>query len=79
VTVQENFIAYCRCREVIKLYRFLLSPYNLIGICNNLQNYTFLSPAEIVGSRKFILGGRTITHVENIPSYMNFYAIMCKL
>jgi hypothetical protein len=26
-TVQEHFIAYCTCREAIKLFRFQLSPY----------------------------------------------------
>jgi hypothetical protein len=31
VTVQEHFIAYCGCREAVKLFRFLLSPYSLIG------------------------------------------------
>jgi hypothetical protein len=35
VTVQEHFIAYCKCREAVKLFRFLLSPYSLIGTCNN--------------------------------------------
>jgi hypothetical protein len=29
VTVQEPVIAYCRCGEAVKLFRFLLSPYIL--------------------------------------------------
>jgi hypothetical protein len=33
VTVQEHFIAYCRCREAVKLFWFLLSQYSLMGIC----------------------------------------------
>jgi hypothetical protein len=31
VTVQEHFIVYCRCREAVKLFRFLLSPCRLTG------------------------------------------------
>jgi hypothetical protein len=41
VTVQEHFIAYCRCRETVKLFRFLLSLYSLIETCSNVQNCTF--------------------------------------
>jgi hypothetical protein len=41
VTVQEQFIAYCRCRETVKLRRFLLSPYSLTGTCYSVQNCTF--------------------------------------
>jgi hypothetical protein len=41
VTVQEHFIAYCRCREAVKLFRFLQSPVNLIGTYNSVQNCTF--------------------------------------
>jgi hypothetical protein len=29
VTVQEHFIAYCMCREAVKLFRFLLSAYKV--------------------------------------------------
>jgi hypothetical protein len=36
VTVQEHFIAHCRCREVVKLFVFVLSPYSLIATCNSL-------------------------------------------
>jgi hypothetical protein len=32
VTVQEHFIACCRCREVVKLFRVLLSPCSLAAI-----------------------------------------------
>jgi hypothetical protein len=38
VTVQEHSIAYCRCREAVELFRFLLSPYSLVGSCNSVQN-----------------------------------------
>jgi hypothetical protein len=46
VTVQEHFIAYCRCRETVKLFRFLLSPYSLIGTCNSVQNCIFMTVQE---------------------------------
>jgi hypothetical protein len=38
-SVQEHFIAYCRCREAVKLFRFQLSPYSLVETCNSVQNY----------------------------------------
>jgi hypothetical protein len=41
VTLQEHFIAYCKCREVVKLFRFLLSPYSVTKTCNNVQNCAF--------------------------------------
>jgi hypothetical protein len=41
VSVQGQFKAYCRRREAVKLFRFLLSPYSLIGTCNSVQNCTF--------------------------------------
>jgi hypothetical protein len=34
-------MVYCRCREVVKLFRFLLSPYSLTGSDNNVHNYIF--------------------------------------
>jgi hypothetical protein len=40
VSVHEHSVAYCRCREAVKLFRFLLSPYRLIGTCNSVQNLT---------------------------------------
>jgi hypothetical protein len=48
VTVHEQFIAYCRCLEAVKLFRFLLSPYGLIGICNNVFNCTFRDCRDIL-------------------------------
>jgi hypothetical protein len=39
--VLEHCIAYCRCREAVKLFMFLLPPYSLIGTCNIVQNCTF--------------------------------------
>jgi hypothetical protein len=41
VTVQEHVIAYCKCREAVKLFRFLLSLYILIGTCNSEEICTF--------------------------------------
>jgi hypothetical protein len=29
VTVQERFMAFCRCREAVQLFKFLMSPYNM--------------------------------------------------
>jgi hypothetical protein len=46
MTVQEHFIAYCRYREAVKPFRFLLSPYSLIGTCNSVQNCTFVTVQE---------------------------------
>lgn len=34
-------IAYCRCRNVVKLFRFLTSPFSLIGSCSSAQNCAF--------------------------------------
>jgi hypothetical protein len=33
-------IAFCSCREAVKLFRFLPSPYSLVGTCKSLQNCT---------------------------------------
>jgi hypothetical protein len=41
VTVRKPFIGYCSFREVVKLFRFLLSPYSRIRTCNNMQNCNF--------------------------------------
>jgi hypothetical protein len=41
VTVQEQFTACYRCREAVKLFIFLQSPYSVIGTCNSVQNCTF--------------------------------------
>jgi hypothetical protein len=41
MNVQEHFIAYCRCTDAVKLFRFLLSPYSLTETRNNVQNCTF--------------------------------------
>jgi hypothetical protein len=38
VIVQAHFIAYCRRREAVKLFRFLLSPYRLIESFNNIHS-----------------------------------------
>jgi hypothetical protein len=35
VAVHENLLAYRKCRDGLKLFMFLLSPYSLI----NLQKY----------------------------------------
>jgi hypothetical protein len=34
-------IQYCRCRGVVKLFRFLLSPYSLLRTYNSVQNCIF--------------------------------------
>jgi hypothetical protein len=47
VTVQEHCIAYCRCREAVKLFRFLLTPYSLTGTCNHVHSCFFRWPAQI--------------------------------
>jgi hypothetical protein len=31
--VHEHSIAYCRCREAVKLFRLLLPPYSLVETC----------------------------------------------
>jgi hypothetical protein len=41
LVIQEQFTAYCKCTEAAKLFRFLLSPYSLVGTCNSVQNCTF--------------------------------------
>jgi hypothetical protein len=46
VDVRGHFIAYCRCRQAVKLFRFLLLPYCLIGTCNSVQNSTFRDYTE---------------------------------
>jgi hypothetical protein len=46
VTVQEHFIAYCRCREAAKLYRFLLSPYSLMGTATMCRTALFVTAQE---------------------------------
>jgi hypothetical protein len=43
VIAHERFISYRRRRDV-KLYRFLLSLYSLIGTCTGVQNCTFRWP-----------------------------------
>jgi hypothetical protein len=49
MTVQEHCKAYCRHRETVKLFRFLLSPYSLIGTLNSVENCTFRWPTEMTG------------------------------
>jgi hypothetical protein len=41
MTAQEYFIAYCGCREAVKLFRFLLSPYSLMWSYKSLQNCSY--------------------------------------
>jgi hypothetical protein len=40
-TIQEHFIAYCSYREAVELFRFMLSPYSLIGTRRSVQNFCF--------------------------------------
>jgi hypothetical protein len=48
-TRSRHFSDCCRCREAVKLLRFLLPPYSLIGTCNSMQNCTSCSQAEKEG------------------------------
>jgi hypothetical protein len=50
---------YCRCREDVKLFRLLLSPYRLVGACNSVQNCTSRRSAEMGG------GGANICIVKS--------------
>jgi hypothetical protein len=45
----ETFMACCRCRDGVKLFRFLLSPYSLIGTCDSVQNWSFRDWKNKVG------------------------------
>jgi hypothetical protein len=56
VNIQEHFTAFCGCREIVKQFKFLLSPYSLIGTRSNMQNYVLCQPAELGwgGSHKFM-------------------------
>jgi hypothetical protein len=40
MTLQYYFLNYCRYTEAVKLFKLLLSPYSLVGICTNIQNCT---------------------------------------
>jgi hypothetical protein len=42
MAAQEHTVTYYRCREAVKLFRFLLSPYILIWIWNNPRGTAFL-------------------------------------
>jgi hypothetical protein len=46
VAVQEHFIVCCRCREVVKLLEFLLSPYSLTGIAIVCRTELFVTLQE---------------------------------
>jgi hypothetical protein len=46
VTVGQHLIYYCRCKEAIKLVRFLLSPYSLIRACDGVQDCIFMTVQE---------------------------------
>jgi hypothetical protein len=66
MTVQECCIAYCRCREALKLFRFLLSPYSLIGTCNSVQKLNVMLIGRLGGGAVnlcIILGSR---HHKNL-------------
>jgi hypothetical protein len=47
---QKHLIVHCRCRDGIRLFRFLLSLYSLIMTCSNLQKCTFCWPG-VMGSQ----------------------------
>jgi hypothetical protein len=66
VTKQEHSIAYCRCREAVKLFRFLLSPYSLVGTCNITALFADRqSCGRVILCITLILVGRDITKSEN--------------
>jgi hypothetical protein len=37
MTRLEHFKAYNRCKEAVKVFRFLVSPSNLLGAYSNVQ------------------------------------------
>jgi hypothetical protein len=41
VTVQEHFGTYCGYRETVKLFKYLLSPWSLVGILGSVQSCKF--------------------------------------
>jgi hypothetical protein len=47
MTVEEHCRDYCRYREAVKLFRFPLSPYSLVGTCSIVHNRTFHRPAQM--------------------------------
>jgi hypothetical protein len=69
VTVQKHFIAYCKCKEAAKLFRFLLSPYSLIGDLQQCAEL-HLSLTDRDGGCVnicFVVGGRGITNLLGTP------------
>jgi hypothetical protein len=63
---RKYYSVYWSGREIVMLVTFLLQPYSLIEICNNVQNRTFPWPEETVGRVAliyvlFISEGRDIT------------------
>jgi hypothetical protein len=54
LTVQGHFIAYCRRREVVKLFRFLLSPCSMIETCNHMQLHFSLTGRNKVGGGELL-------------------------
>jgi hypothetical protein len=50
------WIFYCRWKETVKLFRFLLTSYSLIGTCSSMQISIFRWPAKhfVGGLRKFV-------------------------
>jgi hypothetical protein len=71
VTVQEHFIAYCRRREAVKLFRFLLPPYSLTRTRNNGENYNF---HRLVGGTGFRVNLCIIYRVHGITKFLNAWA-----
>jgi hypothetical protein len=54
--LQELFTAYCRSREAVKLFTFLLSLYSVIGSCKCAELYISLMGKDWwgEGSYKFM-------------------------
>jgi hypothetical protein len=52
---------------------FLLSPYNLMGTCNNAQNYTFRCPTKMGDVQMYNFRGAYVTHFENPQIHNNLH------
>jgi hypothetical protein len=46
LTVQEHFIVYCRCKDVIKVFMFLLSVYSLMRTATLCTTAPFVTVLE---------------------------------
>jgi hypothetical protein len=63
MSVQEYFVVYCGCIEVVKLFRLLLSPYRLTGTCKYMELHFLLTGREGYVNLYFISSGCSITPI----------------